>query len=163
MLTSTTVANSLLGIFLEFLPKVIVIIDGLDELDTSQRKLLLPLLNSHVKHWDEQDPGKLRIMFLSQQAPDIDKALETALRLPLTAEHNLNANDIRIFVKAWCEKISDKYALGSEVEIDIEESTCVRSEGTFLLCCFLQLQNTRRACMTMASNLAWYVTSNVYG
>lgn len=129
VLTSTTVADALLKLFLELLPKVVIIVDGLDELDISQRKLLLSLLNTHVEYWDEHEPGKLRIMFISQQLADIDKALRTAARLSLTPKDN--ENDIKVVVKFWCEMIRPHYELESDVADYIHESTCARSEGTF--------------------------------
>jgi len=127
ILTSTTAANSLLTLLLEYLPNVVIIIDGIDELDVSQRKLLLTLLNSHVKQWDEREPGKLRVMLVSQQIADIDKALEMAARLSLSPQDN--ENDIRVFVISWCEKILTKYKLDNVIMEYIKESTCQRSEG----------------------------------
>lgn len=128
VLTSTTVADAILKLFLELLPGVVIIIDGLDELDISQRKLLLSLLNAHVEHCDEHQPGKLRIMFISQQLADIDKALRTAARISLTLKDN--ENDIKLFVKSWCEMIRTHYNLSSDIASYIEDSTCARSEGT---------------------------------
>lgn len=127
VLTSTTVADSLLKLILELLPKVAIIVDGLDELESSQRRHLLSLLTSHIDYWDEREPGKLRMLFVSQQLADIDKALPTAGRLSLTAKDN--ENDIRIFVKSWCMRIKTLYDLDSRVADDIEGSTCARSEG----------------------------------
>ena len=124
-----TVAEQLFKLFLEILPKVFIIIDGLDECDISQRKLLLSFLTGQVNHWDERETGKLRILFVSQQMSDIGKALPTATVFSLITPDN--ENDIKLFVEAWCKKIEDKHEIDPDHLAYIRESTCMRSEGAF--------------------------------
>jgi len=130
VLTTTNVAEHLLKLFLEILPKkVFIIIDGLDECEISQRKLLLSILTERINHWDEQEPGRMRTMFVSQQMSDIGKALSTATIFTLTPLDN--ESDIKIFVEAWCKKIRDKFELNMDQVEYIRDSTCVRAEGAF--------------------------------
>ena len=121
------VAQQLFKMFLENLPKVFIIIDGLDECEISQRKLLLSFLTEQVGHWDDRETGKLRIMFVSQRMPDIEKALQTATIFSLSRQDN--ESDIKVFVEAKCKEIKDKYGLDMERMAFIRESTCIRSEG----------------------------------
>lgn len=122
------VAQQLFKLFLENLPKVFIIIDGLDECEISQRKLLLSFLTEQVGHWDDRETGKLRIMFVSQQMSDIEKALQNATIFGLSKEDN--ESDIRVFVEARCKDIKSKYrALDMEQMTFIRETTCFRSEG----------------------------------
>jgi hypothetical protein len=126
-LTTPDLAQKLLTLFCDRIAKQYVIIDGLDECDFAQRKQVLSFFKTVVDHCDALDPGKLRVLYVSQNYSDIAKALQTAPILNLTAEDN--KNDINAFVRHWCEKIQQKF----EIDIDkvdyIEESTCIRSKG----------------------------------
>ncbi len=121
------VAQQLFRLFLENLPKVFIIIDGLDECEISQRKLLLSFLTEQIGHWDDRETGKLRIMFVSHRMPDIEKALQTATVFSLSRQDN--ESDIKVFVETKCKEIKDKYGLNMEQMTFIRESTCIRSEG----------------------------------
>lgn len=128
-MTSVNIAEQLFKLFLEILPKVFIIIDGLDECEISQRKLLLSSLTKQVDHWDERETGKLRIMFVSQQLADIDKALSTATVFSLSQLDN--ESDIKLFVETWCNKIQSKHELDMNHVEYIRDSTLIRSEGAF--------------------------------
>jgi hypothetical protein len=80
-----------------------------------------------VDRCDEREPGKLRVLFVSQVCPDIDKALRTSTVFKMTAEDN--RKDITTYVSDWSTKIKNKYALESDIVEDIQESTCIRSQG----------------------------------
>lgn len=129
-LTTTTLAQQLLRLFCEKIPRQYVIIDGLDEVESAQRKLLLSFLSETVDRCDERDPGKLRVMIVSQEILDIEKYMKTATTLKLTAEHN--KNDIRAYVSDRSQEIQRKYDLEPDNVEDIQESTCVRSDGRSL-------------------------------
>ena len=128
-MTSVNVAEQLFKLFLEILPKVFIIIDGLDECEILQRKLLLSFLTQQVEHWDERETGKLRIMFVSQQMPDIERSLSTAIVFTLSPVDN--ESDIKAFVNARCEEIRDKFYLNTDQVDYIRDSTCLRAEGMF--------------------------------
>jgi len=107
--------------------KTFLVIDGLDECDRNQRKLLLDWLREIVGICDLQDPGKLRVIVLSQDEPDIRKNLGAFSEISLTASNN--AHDIKQFVTGWCTKIQHKFGLEDE-EVDyIIDSTCHRADG----------------------------------
>jgi len=130
-LTTTTLAEQLLRLFCEEIPKQYVLIDGLDEVEQAQRKLLLSFLSKLVNHCDERDPGKLRVMIVSQDYLDIQKnLLQGAAVLKLTAEDN--KNDIMAYVCDRSQDIQRKYDLEPNHIEDIQESTCARSNGRFL-------------------------------
>ena len=82
-----------------------------------------------VDRCDEREPGKLRVLFVSQHSADIERALQTATILKITPEDN--KNDIKAYVHDWCGKIREKYDLELETVEYIQESTCLRSKGTF--------------------------------
>ena len=117
----------MLKLFFEKIPKQFIIIDGLDECDIQQRKLIMTFFTSMVNQCDELEPGKLRVLFVSQEFPDIAKALQTADTLKLTKEHN--ENDIKSFIRDWSGRIRTKYNITPEQADFIEESTFVRAQG----------------------------------
>jgi hypothetical protein len=80
-----------------------------------------------VNRCDEEDPGKLRIFFISQAYTDIDKALRTATVFRLNAESN--RCDIEAYVHARCLEIQTLYSLDEGTIKDIEEATTARSQG----------------------------------
>jgi hypothetical protein len=127
-LTSPGLAEQLLKLFFEKIPKQFIIIDGLDECKPAQRKLVLSFLTSMVDRCDEREPGKLRVLFVSQDFPDIKKSLQTASVMKLTPEDN--KDDIVAYVHDWSKKIREKYYLNDEQVEFIQESTLIRSQGS---------------------------------
>lgn len=130
-LTTPSLAERLLSLFCEKITKQFVIIDGLDECDPAQRKLALQFFTTMVGRCDEHEPGKLRVLFVSQHYPDIEKALQTAAVLKLKSEDN--KSDIKAYVHDWCGKIQQEFDLEMEDIEYIQESTCIRSNGRFLV------------------------------
>lgn len=126
-MTTTSLAEQLLKLFFEKIAKQYIIIDGLDECDPAQRRLVLSFFTTTVDRCDEHDPGKLRLLFVSQNYPDIAKALQAAPVLKLTAEDN--KTDIKAYVRDWCKKIQDRYDIDFDKVEYIQESTCIRSNG----------------------------------
>jgi archaellum biogenesis ATPase FlaH len=126
-LTSTNLAEQLLRYFFEMIPKQFVIIDGLDECSQGQRKLILNFFNTVVDKCDEREPGKLRVLFVSQTFPDIEKALAKAEMVKLTDEDN--KKDIESYIKDWSKKLRQLYGLSANEAKFIEDSTMIRSRG----------------------------------
>jgi hypothetical protein len=129
-LTSSALAEQLLKLFFEKIPKHYIIIDGLDECNPAQRKLVLTFFTTIVDRCDEREPGKLRVLFVSQDFPDIGKALQTATIMKLTPEDN--KNDIEAYINDWSKKIEKKYSVGIEEVEFIQESTLIRSQGRLM-------------------------------
>ncbi|KAL5330616.1 hypothetical protein ACEPPN_000135 [Leptodophora sp. 'Broadleaf-Isolate-01'] len=129
-LTTVTQAESLLKVLFEKADNTRVVIDGLDECDVDQRKLLLAFFTDAVDHFDERDPGKLRVLLISQDYLDIQKALQCATVLKLTNENN--EADIKTYVREWSLKFQSKYELEPAILEEIQYSTCARAKGMFL-------------------------------
>jgi hypothetical protein len=81
-----------------------------------------------VDRCDKGEPGKLRVLFVSQDFPDIRKSLRAADVMKLTPEDN--KNDIVAYVYDWSKKIKEKYYLNDKQVKFIQESTLVRSQGS---------------------------------
>jgi hypothetical protein len=127
VLTSAGLAKQLLDVFCQKIPKQYIIIDGLDECDPAERKLVLSFFTAMVDRCDAQQPGKLRVLFVSQDFNDIRKALPTAATISLGPTDN--EGDIKAYVEIWAAKIQRKFELDSDQVDWIEASTCARAQG----------------------------------
>lgn len=104
-----------------------LIIDGLDECAMDQRKSILSSFSGLIKDIDQRDPGKVRLLIVSQDEPDIAKALVEATELRLRTEHN--QDDIKHYVEIWAEKIKSKFTLNEEQKQHIAKRTCWQANG----------------------------------
>ena len=126
-LASTYLTTQILELFCLKIPKQYIIIDGLDECETVERKQILAFFNRLVGRCDDYDPGKLRVLFVSQDYPDISKALPTAGILSM--KQGDNENDIKGFVNKWAKDIQVKHELDDDQIEYIKLSTCGRAQG----------------------------------
>jgi hypothetical protein len=72
-------------------------------------------------------PGKLRVLIVSQDYNDIKKALPTAAVISLRPIDN--ENDIRVYVNGWAVNIQQKFELESHYIEYVKASTCARAQG----------------------------------
>lgn len=107
--------------------KQYIVIDGLDECDTAARKLVLSFFNSRVERLDMKDPGKMRVLFVSQRENDIKEALLAAA--VITLQPTDNASDIRFFVRKSTMEIQSRYDLEDRQVDYVIDSTCERAKG----------------------------------
>lgn len=107
--------------------RVYIVIDGIDECALGERRSTLQFLHHLVQVNDQRGPGKLRLLIISQNEPDIEKLLATAKQLEL--QQNLNGDDIQLFVSRWTGKIGAKFRLTDEQMIDLERKTCWYARG----------------------------------
>jgi NACHT domain len=111
--------------------KTFVVVDGIDECDKIEARLLLNVLCDLVTVCDSQNPGKLRVMVVSQDEPDIRRNLSAFSELSLKVIGN--EGDIHRFVDVWCGKIQGKFELEEGERNYIFESTCHRANGEYSL------------------------------
>ncbi|KAF7504582.1 hypothetical protein GJ744_002077 [Endocarpon pusillum] len=129
-LVSTSLAKQLLDLFCQKIYRQYIIIDGLDECDESERKLILQFFTSMIDRYDMKEPGRIRVLFISQDVNDIGKALSTAAVIALGPSDN--ESDIRSFVLTETRKIQVKHDLDNQQVEHIVGSTCRRAQGMFL-------------------------------
>jgi hypothetical protein len=129
-LTSASLAEQLLDLFCQRIQKQYIIVDGLDECGKGERKLVLSFFNSVMERYDIKEPGKIRVLFVSQDEEDIKDALQTAAVIALSPTDN--EKDIRSFVRRSTTKIQQKHGLDNRQAQFIVESSCSRAKGT---CC----------------------------
>ena len=107
--------------------KTFVLVDGIDECDKKEARLLVNVICDMVTVCDTQNPGKLRVMVISQDEPDIRRNLSAFSELSLKVIGN--EDDIHRFVDVWCGKIQGKFELEEWERNYIFESTCHRANG----------------------------------
>jgi hypothetical protein len=114
-------------LFCQRISQQYIIIDGLDECDIAERKLVMLFFSSLIDRFEMKEPGKLRVLFVSQDENDIRKGLATAACIALDPTDN--AKDIKAFVHKWSTSIQEKFELDDESINYIKESTCFRAQG----------------------------------
>jgi hypothetical protein len=130
-LSSIDLAKRLFETFCEHCSKMYIIIDGLDECNQEEIRGLLTYLKKIVDGIDEKDPGKLRMLVVSQHLTDIQKRLHNAEILALESFHN--KGDIRRFVEHNVTDLQGQYDLNDEEASKVTDLTCHRASGTDLL------------------------------
>jgi hypothetical protein len=128
-LGSANLTKTLLELFCERLEKLYLIIDGLDDCSVTERRLVLQYLGEAVKNCDSYQPGKLRVLIVSQDCPDIGRSLAGSTVVPLGPQHT--ETDIRRYVEEWTTKIQKHHKLDDGQAEYIRESTCARAGGKF--------------------------------
>lgn len=141
-LANVEVAQALVEAFFEYNSRQYVVIDGLDECETSEE--MHKIANFFMKQVSKCDndikQGQLRLLFMSQMMPELEKdhiMPEDDGRIQLKS--NDNAEDIRAYVKARIPEFSEPrgtrsgFNLSEADKDQIVSIICGRSEGTSLL------------------------------
>ena len=113
ILRSFRLAKKLFEDFCSIPKKIFIVIDGLDECEQIERKQLLEFLIEIVTQCDTNEPGKLRIMIVSQDYVDIRKALHSSSASKIvpsivSMSPTDNEGDIQSYVRSWVERIAAK-------------------------------------------------------
>lgn len=119
-----------LSTVLEAIPQTLLVIDGIDECEQKERKMILNFFTSIVESLNTLTP-KIRCVFISQRLDDIEKSLSTAESLELTSAHS--ERDVRNFAEKWSFKIKEKFnSLPEAARRSIVELVCDGEDGMFL-------------------------------
>lgn len=127
-LNSMSLVDVMLKVFIDAIPQVFIIIDGLDECQPVERKIVLTKLSELVHHCDRGVPGKLRVLFVSQYSKDIQKCIPgDASVLPLSSGDS--RADIKEYVRIYSEKLQEKQGLDLDELEKLREKIWLRSDG----------------------------------
>jgi hypothetical protein len=126
-LNSLESAKRLFEVFCEKLPKQYVIIDGLDECVREEINTLLTFMDRVVGRYDSVEPGRLRLLIVSQHLTDIQKRLSNPEVLDIQPAHT--ASDIRNFVKHQLAGVSETFDIDICDVDEIVQKTCMRAAG----------------------------------
>ncbi|KAF2847250.1 C2H2 domain-containing protein [Plenodomus tracheiphilus IPT5] len=120
------------------IPKVYVVVDGLDECDSSERKQTLKSLLDIASSCDLAEPGKLRLLVVSRNDADIRQALHSSSvtrMVPNTISISPfdNESDIRTYTKIWVNRIAMKFSpLHGDTLEYLSNLTIANAKGMFL-------------------------------
>ncbi|KAF2999267.1 hypothetical protein E8E13_003411 [Curvularia kusanoi] len=135
---NVTLARKLLEELCLITPKAFIIVDGLDECINAERKQITDILMDLVGHCNASDPGKLRVLLVSQYSPDIYKSLHSSTRTSLrpgilTIEEKDNRSEIHTYVASWVDQITQKFQpMSDELRDYLTNVTVNNSKGMFL-------------------------------
>jgi len=125
-LSNSDIARALLSLFFEVTPRQFVVIDGLDECEPPEVRLVLQFFVGAVEKCDGYNPGKLRVLFSSWFLSDMKKYLGNASIMEI--QERDNAADIESFVKQEVKSLA-QYNLEPQVYSDIIDMTCRGAQG----------------------------------
>lgn len=100
-------------------------IDGLDECEKDDRRLILSLLDHVLKVSSPQ--AKIKIFLASQKMNDLENMLKLALRFDI--KHYHIQHDIENYVHRRASQLCDNFDLSPEMQSSIAAKTSNRSEG----------------------------------
>jgi hypothetical protein len=137
-LADIEVAQALAEAFFEYNSRQYIVIDGLDECETTEEmhKVADFFMRQVSKCDNDVKQGQLRVLFMSQMVPELakDKVMpEDDGRIQLKSTDN--AEDIRAYVKKRIPDFSKKRATNSGFNLSEEDNeqivsiVCGRSEG----------------------------------
>jgi hypothetical protein len=103
-LRSLAVATRLLEDICTILPKIYVVVDGLNECEHVERNQIVEILTNIVSQCEKAEPGKFRLLFVSQHLTDIQRPLRYSsgngpVPLVIHLSEADNKNDINTYVR----------------------------------------------------------------
>jgi hypothetical protein len=141
-LRSLPVSKKLLEDCCSIVPKLFLVVDGLDECEITERKEALECLTRLVGECNAIEPGKLRVLVVSQYYPDIQRALQSTAAMKLAPTiiqifETDNESDIKTYVKIWVDKIaskntSDENPFSEDMKEYLRNLTLVNANGRIL-------------------------------
>ncbi|PVI07637.1 C2H2 domain-containing protein [Periconia macrospinosa] len=138
ILRTFPLALSILEYICATVPRLFLVIDGIDECEQNDRKLLLDSLIKIASEADNDEPGRLRLLVVSQEYPDIRKALNSSsvarVRPNIVSlSETDNEGDIKVYVREWVDKITEKHGpFDEDGKQYLRNLTVSRAKGMFL-------------------------------
>jgi hypothetical protein len=119
--------QSLVNVCCERVPRQFIVIDGLDECCRQERQVLLTFLAEVIDRAEDDEPGNLRVLIVSQDEPDITETLSKESRARpsfsvgrIVIQKKHNEDEIERFVSLWTDRIEQRFRLC------IEETNCIK-------------------------------------
>ena len=126
-LDSPKLAKELLETAFKSLGKVYVLIDGLDECDKAEKKLISSWFQSIVHSVAASDPESLRCLFIGQHDNDAGSLFAGLPTLSISSD--LNKQDILSYCSVWADKIQEKFRLSDIEKLSIATEISERAGG----------------------------------
>lgn len=137
-LESPLLAQSLIKLSCERAHRQFIVIDGLDECERNERSTLLSLLAEIVEGLENLEPGKLRLLIVSQLETDIGASLTKSSQMlahfsfrSFTIFEKDNKKEIDRYVEKMASEIELQHSLSPEQAGCIKRLTSSRAEGLY--------------------------------
>ncbi|KAF3057116.1 Vegetative incompatibility protein HET-E-1 [Daldinia childiae] len=129
-LHSTKLCKRLLRNMLQAVPLAFLVIDGIDECDSTERKCTLDFLNNIINICDNNKPGKIRLFISSRDESDIRRALLMGTRIEINREDIIE--DLKVYIGHRASVVQRKFELDAEEQGYIQHNVLDKSDGMFL-------------------------------
>lgn len=136
ILRSLSLTKKLFKDFCETIPKLFVIIDGLNECERFERSQVLDVLTEVVGQRDLEDPGKMRLLLVSQDYADIRRSIHSfatsrvSLKV-LQISDTDNEGDIQAYTRMWVDRIASKFTpFTDDMKEYLRNLTVANAKGT---------------------------------
>ena len=133
--------KSLVNTIFKVLDSVYLVIDGLDEIDRSERekffRLILPLLNLGTSRVDGVTERRIKLFISSRGEDDIAKSLSSIRQIwrksyEITGDDN--HRDIAFYVSLRAQELQTKFGLDDLRRDGIFKDICSRAGGAYDCC-----------------------------
>ncbi|CVK84365.1 uncharacterized protein FPRN_01929 [Fusarium proliferatum] len=131
VLSSIPLIQEILKFLLSSCKSAYIIIDGLDECEREERKVITQWFRHLVESLPENAPDRLRCLFVSQDDRIGTKDLQGLARINI--EPHDNQNDVLAYSRAQAEELSRKFEFSEEESSRIATSVTKSVKGIFLL------------------------------
>ncbi|KAK8106768.1 SNF2 family N-terminal domain-containing protein [Apiospora kogelbergensis] len=132
-LDQINVVKQLLEAFCEYDSNKFVIIDGLDECDQADRKTIIDFWKGMVDKTINYMPGKLRVLLISQDIPDIRAALKDSMISTTLDLHPDDTNgDIQQYLEGKAPELQERFGLDESQKHKALQLIYSRANGMFL-------------------------------
>lgn len=129
--------RDLLKDLLRCLETTYILLDGLDECESSHQKLILTELSNLALAESEEIPVKLKILVCSRDTKDIARKLNKAPQISLTSEDRYVSQDIASFTKHGLAELQDKF--DDTIIEEVDKAVVRKAGGKTGPCSFLGL------------------------
>ncbi|KAK0644073.1 hypothetical protein B0T16DRAFT_494972 [Cercophora newfieldiana] len=132
VLVSIDTIKSLLELFCDCDMNQFIVIDGLDELKMVEVKPIVKFWQAMADRCENYRPGKIRVLFISQDASDIRKLMQNANADIFDLPHDKSSADIDRYILAQFDSLQEKFDLTDAETREARSQISARSEGMFL-------------------------------
>jgi hypothetical protein len=149
-LSNGRLVDKLLSVILCADARFFIILDGLDECEPKQAERTLTSLSQLVQECDKLQPGKLRLLIVSQNVSHVKDHLPTEVE-SFRLEHADNREDIEAFTRHHTRNLMQKQRLSIDQEETLYRNLCARSGGELIYHWLQQFSNVRQECFCTSS------------
>ena len=130
-LESPLLTKELLETALKSSENVYIVLDGLDECDTNEKKAIISWFQSMATPFPETELDSIRCLFVSQDDGEIGKLLSKTPAICIKPEDM--RSDIQTYATIWSIKIQEKFELSDDKRETISSTATERANGSFTL------------------------------